>query len=225
MEKLYQLIFPQKCFICQQEYALVCKKCEAELPYSEYFYCLVCGKPSLSGETHRLCLKEKTPNGVFSAFKYEGPIRLGIKKSKYHSSHFSVLKKLTELACLYAQLCGVEYEEVGVVPIPLSKKKMRSRGFNQAQKISEVLCKEFSIEHRPNYLRRVVDTKVQYEFGRKERFDNLQGAFSCEYDLSGKNLLLVDDICTSGATFLEAGRVLYNAGAKEVSCFSLAKKF
>jgi len=112
-----------------------------------------------------------------------------------------------------------------VVPIPVSKKREKTRGFNQVKIISEEIAKKFNLKIENSILARKKETDVQHKHGREERFKNLEEAFTANpKKVSGKKIVLVDDILTSGATFLEASKTLYKAGAKEVKCFALSKK-
>jgi ComF family protein len=122
------------------------------------------------------------------------------------------------------------FEGFTVIPIPMNKDKYKERGFNQAEIIAKSVSREFKLSYNDTYLVRVRSTKAQYEYDRKRRFANVKGAFAVakpatsDSSVSGKKILLVDDICTTGATFLEAAKTLYQAGAAEVRCFSLSRK-
>lgn len=111
------------------------------------------------------------------------------------------------------------------VPIPLSKERYLERGFNQALTIVSIISVGFKIHVDNSILTRIKGTKAQHGINREERFKNISGSFSAEPEkVRGKKILLVDDICTTGSTFMEASKVLYEAGAKEVRCFALSKK-
>lgn len=110
-----------------------------------------------------------------------------------------------------------------IVPIPVSREKLASRGFNQADLIARILSKEFGLRHDPKLLLRKKDTDFQFTHGREDRFKNVRGAFEVRELLEHKTIILVDDICTSGATFLEAYKTLAEKGYKRIICFSLSK--
>ena len=122
---------------------------------------------------------------------------------------------------------GLSFEGFTVVPIPVSKQKERLRGFNQADIISKIFAKRFNIPVDTSILTRIKDKHAQHSLSRTERFENIKNSFEVGKQgdgVLGKKFVLVDDICTTGATFLESSRVLFDAGALDVKCFALSKK-
>ncbi len=113
-----------------------------------------------------------------------------------------------------------------LVPIPSSKKRRSERGFNQAELIARKIFeydegKNFSCD--TSLLFKIKDTPHQSELkNRAERLKNLIGAFSASGKCSGKNIILIDDVITTGTTMNEAAKVLKKSGAKKVLGFSIA---
>jgi competence protein ComFC len=177
------------------------------------------------GETHEQCKNSGAPESIFSTFEYKGLVRKCIMSSKYRSKLFAPLKILAKEAADIASKCDITYEDFAITPIPLGAKRARERGFNQAGLIAKAVAERFSISYQDSILVRNKETKAQHKKTRQERFKNLENAFIVKKRLKGRKILVVDDICTTGATFLEAARALYSAGALEVRCFSLAKEF
>ena len=108
-----------------------------------------------------------------------------------------------------------------MVPVPLGKKRLRARGYNQS-----ALLARFMFGRRPSeVLLRIKDTLPQAELSEKERRKNVKGAFAIrpEVDVSGRRVVLVDDVLTTGATVEECARVLLGAGAAEVSVAVIAR--
>ncbi len=122
-----------------------------------------------------------------------------------------------EWGSLSADLC---------LPIPSSPKKLSQRGFNQANMIAEEVSKKFKPALIKDLLVRSRSTEAQHTQNREGRRENVKGAFSVTSPgkILGKKVILVDDISTTGATFLESAKVLYEAGAAEVQCFALSKR-
>jgi ComF family protein len=114
-----------------------------------------------------------------------------------------------------------------VVPIPLSRSKASQRGFNQAELIASEVARYFCLKKEKSILIRTKDTKSQFGLTRVQRYKNLSHSFDVPKHMvtrtKNSSILLVDDICTSGATFKSASEALYGAGVKKVRCFSLAK--
>ena len=225
MENVIKTILPPKCFLCKSNYGDICLTCLQKFLTVRYYYCLVCDRPSIKGETHGNCADESAPTSAFSAFEYTGGVRKCIKTAKYRQKVFAPLKKLAFEAAVIASKAGFMLADYNVVPIPLNKAKNRSRGFNQANIIAKEISGYFGLRQEESILVRTKETKSQYKQGRRARFENLKGAFVCRRNVGGTRFLLVDDICTTGATLLEASRALYKKGAKEVCCFTIAKKF
>lgn len=160
---------------------------------------------------------------LFSAFVYEGKVKECIKRSKYHSMEFDSLKDLSKRAVKYFWKIGFYFPEYTVVSVPLSRKRYKQRGFNQVDIISKELAKKFALKQENSILTRVKHTQAQSGYGRRKRMQNLKGAFSASSKAKGKKIMLVDDVCATGSTLLEASKALYNAGAQDVKCFTIAR--
>jgi len=104
-----------------------------------------------------------------------------------------------------------------LVPVPLHIRRERWRGFNQSQLIAEKLSDKFGIEIDCHGLKRVKHGKAQAKLSKSERWENIKGSFFWEKEsLSGRNIILIDDVVTTGATLNEAAKVLKENGAGEV---------
>jgi competence protein ComFC len=214
MENLLKVFFPAKCLFCYREGSVFCRNCleHCELLENNFY---VIKSPLRSGITLK----------VFSCFKYDGVVRNCIKRSKYGARQFSALKILSATGVTFAYNLGLRYQDFSAIPIPLSKGKQRIRGFNQADVIAECVSKKFSLKTEKSLLIRAKDTNVQYGQNRNDRFQNLKHAFRTDpKQVRNRKFLLVDDICTSGATLLEAAYTLKTNGAKEVQALTLSRK-
>ena len=103
-----------------------------------------------------------------------------------------------------------------IVPVPLHRKKMRIRGYNQAALVAEVLGEITGISVDEDILVRVKNTKPLKQLNDKERRRSIRGAFSVRKSVWAKTIVLIDDIYTTGSTLDEAARVLLKAGAEKV---------
>jgi ComF family protein len=114
--------------------------------------------------------------------------------------------------------------ELTLCPIPLSKERLRWRGFNQSEIIARELSRHFSWPVTP-LLQRIKNTKTQKDLTRAERFTNIARSFTLAdgQAITNKNIILIDDVITTGATLLEAVKVLKSAGASQVWCLTLAR--
>lgn len=252
MEKLINAIFPPKCVFCGAVGDVFCENCISTCSLLQDQRCLICDKPSNNGETHSFHfyngissvyskndlsnslgrLKDKVscyvkkpyPSQLISPFIYEKNVRECIRKSKYSSRLFMCLKRLSFEGVNIVYEWGYSFKDFVVVSIPVSRQKEKLRGFNQADVISKVFARRFDIPIENSILTRVKDKHAQHDLSRFERFINIKGSFLSNEKTKGKKIVLVDDICTTGATFLEASKVLFENGASDVKCFSLSKK-
>ncbi len=212
MEKLLNLIFIPECVFCKKIGSFFCNDCLGK-----------CKK------LDQAVLFKKTGVKCLFAYEYEGLIRECIRNAKYKNKHFAALKTLSRKVSADFEIKLNPYTRDGkclVIPIPVSKAKLRKRGFNQAEVIAQIFSKTLKIPTNPNLLKRVKETSSQYTNNRTERFKNMKDAFeiSNAVHIKDKKILLVDDVCTTGATLIEASSVLRRAGAKDVVCIALARK-
>ena len=156
---------------------------------------------------------------AWALFHYEMPVTSILKDLKFRSRRFG--------GELISELMGMEFPKDlpvkwdAVVPVPLSEKRMETRGFNQAEVLAEGLCRHLDIPLCNNVIQRTRHTHQQSRFTEPaERQENVKGAFAVdpEWDITGWNILLVDDILTTGSTLHEAARILKESGAAEILC-------
>jgi ComF family protein len=212
--KPLDLLFPPTCLFCRKTLGTVfCRNCLETAPVLEQNRFFI----NIPGLARKL--------EVFSPFDYDGQVRMCIKYSKYGAKQFMALKILSLAAVEFTVQLNVDFNGFTVVPIPLNPRKFRSRGFNQAEIIGEILAQSQKIPINRSLLKRSKITTSQFENSRKARYKNLKGAFSVSKEgCRSKKILLVDDICTSGATLSEACRTLYLSGVSEVKAFTLSRR-
>ncbi len=111
-----------------------------------------------------------------------------------------------------------------LIPIPLGKKRLKERGYNQVAMIALPLSIQLGLEYRPKALVRSRETRSQVGLSAAERRDNVRDAFLTDKKLvSGRNILLMDDVSTTGATLSSAAEALYANGAREVFAVTIAR--
>lgn len=113
-----------------------------------------------------------------------------------------------------------------LIPVPLTKKRLKERGFNQSEELARYLAWHWKIPLINNILLKTKETLPQAELSKKQREQNIKGAFSCEKTdlIKNKKVILVDDVYTTGSTMGEAAKALKSAGAKEVFGVALARE-
>ena len=115
---------------------------------------------------------------------------------------------------------NANYDEI--VPVPLYKTRKRERGYNQSEEIAKALSHIFQIPVKSEHLLRTRSTLSQTKMSEKEREQNVRNAFSCPVRLTDSNILLVDDVITTGSTIEACVKALLSAGAKKVDVFAIA---
>lgn len=226
---LLDIIFPKKCVGCKKKREYICSNCFASISFATESICTVCNRPSLDGKTHPICTGKYTLDGTFSAVKYKGVVRKLVYQLKYAPYLTDLLPVLTEL-CYEALIQNELFVELIkkkpiLVPIPLSGKRLRKRGYNQAELLAKALGKRFTLPVT-TLLRRTKETKPQYGLKREERMENMKGAFDINVkrkSQSAKVALLIDDVLTTGSTMQEGAKVLKKNGVTEVWGLALAK--
>lgn len=228
MLKLIELLFPKTCMGCGKFIKInavnkwLCKDCEEdfELADSKYYKCEKCGRIIDYIGTCEFCSQNDVYyDQGYTIFEYEGKIRKSIINYKFNemkcfSDYYSEI-----MADYFNNKCSNEYDYV--TSVPLYRSKYWARGYNQ----SEVIAKKFSNKINVPYnriLKKIINTKQQSTLSATNRHKNIKDAFMCIKDIQNKNILIIDDILTTGSTINECCKTLKAAGAKKVDFIVLA---
>jgi ComF family protein len=161
---------------------------------------------------------------AFSPYPYRGVIKNLIHKFKYEGKDF-LAPFLANLMLDFVKEYSLALELFGLImPVASHKTKLRQRGFNQAQLLAEELSRSLSINLCCDNLCKIYNPTTQTQLGELQRFENIKGNFYLKspYKLKQKNILLIDDVLTTGATASEIASVLKAAGAGIVFVLTLA---
>jgi ComF family protein len=148
---------------------------------------------------------------------YEGVLAEGIHQFKFHR-----VRRLSKPLGSFL-LCLDIPDADGIIPVPLTKKGLIRRGFNQSLLLAHIIARRTGIALCMESLFKVKETPPQVGLSARERITNLRNAFDVRGNLKDMSLLLVDDVITTGATVRECSRMLMKAGAKEVTVLALAR--
>lgn len=231
---LIECIYPPCCPFCDQvlqkkerAYGL-CRGCQKELVYITNNFCAKCGKRIASGQEELCmdCVRQKHMyDQARSVFSYQGRTREALyrfkkKNRREYAEYFG-----TEI-CRMRRRWILSLQVDLLIPVPMHPSNVRMRGYNQAQLLAEVMGRELDLPVSCQILQKTGRTQEQKELDRKQRRKNLEHAFAVPAEnrnvLQGKNILLVDDIYTTGATADAAAKVLKQAGVAYVYVVTVA---
>lgn len=211
------LIFPTRCVSCRREGELFCSSCAARVSLNEQQFCPVCWSLNLGGKVCVACESKSPLTGLRVAASYaENPtLAVAVKTLKYKFSK-SLARNLAVILTNAITQKNYGTERV-ITAIPLYAKRLRYRGFNQAELLAREVACNLQLPYE-DLLIRNRNTLQQAKLSRGKRLQNLLGAFTCisKANLQDKTIILVDDVASTGATISEAAKVLRTAGAKEV---------
>jgi len=214
MKRILEYLFPKFCVSCKIEGVYLCKNCAEDILEVKSQTCPKCGRLSDSGRYCLKCRKGKFLKGIICATYFEeGPIKEIIHNFKYNS-----LQEFSKILGLKMADSGIEFTCFDYITfVPLHRKRLAQRGYNQAQLLSEEIAKIKHIKCE-NLLIKVKHTKRQVGLIGSKRRRNLESAFRInkEIEIENKKIIIVDDISTTGTTLNECARVLREAGAKEI---------
>jgi len=225
---VYFLFKPHSCICCKKECDLdnnyrLCSDCIKLIPFTKENYCLKCGE-AISGK-YDYCLRCKDTSYNFdyarSVFTYNTLTAPIITRFKYNGLKTHA-KPLAHMLKDYYATSDIIIDCLTYVP--MHKDRQKERGYNQAFE----LCKEFSLlTEIPMFdmLERKVNITKQSTLNAEERRNNIKGAFKIvnKHIVKGKDILIIDDVMTTGSTADECSRVLKTAGARSVCILTLAK--
>lgn len=222
--KTLDFLFPPRCVGCNKEGPLLCRKCRAELIYLQPPLCRRCSAPISQGTICRKCRMEECDlDGVYSVFEYGGTIRQAILQLKYHNIR-TLADPLSRFLAEYLSEHDLSFDII--IPVPIHRRRLRERGYNQTALLARRLSRMARIPVMEGALIRTRHTPSQAKSDSVEqRRENIRDAFSCvSWNVSDKHILLIDDVCTSGATLNSCAASLKSAGAASVWGLTLAKE-
>jgi len=233
MTLLLDFLFPPQCLNCNQPVAAhgtLCLACWQQVQFITDPYCQCCGNPfdfalgteALCGE----CLRERPPYARARAvFRYDEHSRALVTRLKYADQ--------TQLASVYGTWLArfgkdlVAASDV-IVPVPLHYWRFVGRRYNQSALLANALHKNSGLPMLPDGLKRIRPTRPQPGLTRRQRQENVKGAFAVHRKRAGvlknKSVLLIDDVMTTSATVSQCAQTLLKAGAMQVNVLTLARK-
>ena len=231
IEALHDLLFPPQCLCCEQRLEtsrppLVCSSCRAGLRFLSSPLCSTCGIPFTTGVDHLcgLCLqKSYFFDYARSALFYQSPVSNLLLALKF-SNAISTVATLKKMAEESGALSHFSVPDI-IIPVPLHVGRLRERGFNQALMLARHCFPQWRKSIHSNLLVRSRATAPQSSLSGSQRRQNLKGCFQLSRAglLTGKRILLVDDVFTTGSTINECSRVLHREKPQRIEVFTVAR--
>lgn len=224
---LFARMMPQDCQLCGVSTpTAICACCANDLPLRRQRGCTCCGQigdvESLDGETCGDCLADPPKfDATESAFLYAFPLDKLMQSFKFNAN-LALLDFFIEHFVVALKRNKVVMPDL-IIPMPLAKKRLATRGFNQSALLARELGKQLHINVESHGLLRVRETPPQAGLNRSARLENMKGAFDCAQNLAGLRIALVDDVMTTGATMTDAARALKKQGAASIDAWAIAR--
>lgn len=198
--------------VFHKENVCICKNCNSEIDVAPFLY-------TYDGTKHL--------SFTIAPLYYKGIIRDAVHKLK-----FSAMDGITEALSYYVFTYLEVFENSDeplfkdfdfLVPVPLSKERLSERGYNQAEIIADAVSEKFNIPVIKDILIKTKDTKPQSTLSHNEREANIKDAYACTKDIKGKNVILIDDVFTTGYTLDYCAKALKDQGAGSVIAITITR--
>ena len=225
LKPVLELVYPTYCGGCGRQGDVLCRAClDSFCPVDRIGTCPVCGGWTGAAVECGACIIDPAffERGHFG-YLFEGPVREALHAFKFRGRKDvgrALVQTLEDLITFMASDFDL------IVPMPVTEKRLRARGFNQSFIVSEEISRITGKPVDHHTLRKTRETQDQYTLPKKERQKNLVRAFSIEGSgeaLKGKRVLLVDDLYTTGNTAREASKTIARAKTGAILFFALAR--
>lgn len=209
LSNLLDWIYKKKCYFCRssKEAVKMCSKCYDDMDF-------------LPVQINRIIEGKK----VYCAGVYSKNLQKLIRGLKYHNQKDLAYYLAKFMAEYFSKI--TDKTDFEIIPVPIYPKREKKRKYNHMNLVGEELARITSNSLNKNLIKRIKDTKPQYKLKRHERLQNLNGAFEVDKsNYTGKTLLLIDDICTTGSTFEEMIKEFAKHGITDIICFAATTPF
>jgi ComF family protein len=221
-DALWRLLFPSRCLGCNRRGIDLCERCRTELPLLTHGVCARCASTRLTRGACRGCRRLSPQlSSVRAVCAYQGAARRAVTTLKFRSGRYVVPLMG---ALLREELARRPLRADVLVPVPIGPRRLRERGYNQALLLAHEVVGATGASLATDVLARR-DRPSQRRLSEAHRLSNLDDAIRCERPeaVLGRRVLLLDDVCTTGATLSACAEVLVEAGASRVSALVFAR--
>lgn len=235
---LLDLIFPPICLSCGKWGSIICSKCISIFQNRTHSICPTCLKNSPHGLRHDKCQDENKPiDGLLSYWQYNESLKKIITQIKYQGYYSGIDPLIDEFVNQDAIELNFFFQKFLatkpiLIPIPIHQKRRNYRGFNQSEKIARQLSLAWKIPCSSKIIQRHINTHAQADLNKLQRQTNLNNAFSPtsqvinlrqKKPLKNQNIILVDDVWTTGSTMQTCARQIKKLGAGKIWALTIAR--
>ncbi|PCI68474.1 MAG: phosphoribosyltransferase [Piscirickettsiaceae bacterium] len=225
LNKIQSILYPYTCFLCNQpgnNQLDLCDTCHSGFS-SLSICCDICGIAMKTKESHvcgRCLASPPHYDKITTLFEYQDDIKQLVLSLKFNAK-VSAARTIGKL--MASHFSNHHNMPDALLPVPLHKKRLRERGFNQSELIAEHLHQQLNIPLLQQFCIRTRNTINQTSLKAAERRQNLKNAFHCKNPQTIKSIAVIDDVVTTGSTANEIARTLKKAGVKHVEIWAFAR--
>ena len=218
-------LFPQNCLNCQTTQALgnhpYCESCYLKLPFQNHS-CVQCGQRlgAQSDYCGRCIINPPHFDACFCPFKYQDSIKSHIQDLKYHEKP-EIAEPLIRLFVQELKASGITLPEL-LIPVPLHISRLRERGYNQSQRLTQHLSQQLNIPYNTDTITKHKKTPAQALLSFKERKKNINNCFQLTSSINAKSVAIIDDVITTGTTVNEIAKILKKNGVDYIQVWGIA---
>ncbi len=221
---IFNTVSPPACAGCGAIGHTFCTDCIAQVRWINRPICELCGIPLQDDQTLCFrCMKFRPKLRTRAALIYAKPVSSAIHQFKYNGN-FQLAEDLGSLMAQSWQQWRSEIAVDVVMPVPLHAQRFQSRGYNQSEKLAHAFAVAEDLPVDIDTLFRTRNTKPQAKLEARKRIGNVKAAFAVVKHVSGMDILLLDDVVTTGSTLLACAHALLDEGASSVTAFCLASR-
>ena len=213
VDNILNLIYPPVCGMCGKiSKENLCNKCSIKIKQYEITNKYIQIKKDMFFDEIKCILN------------YKSDIRKTIIQYKFNNRAY-LYKTFSKIILKNKKTCGFLKKYDIIIPVPMHIKRKRKRGYNQTELIAKEIAKNIDIKLITNNLVKTKNIKSQSKLSKRQRKENVKNVFELKRkdDIKNKNILIFDDIYTTGSTVNECAKVLKNAGANKIGILTLAK--
>jgi len=216
------LLFPPVCGGCGTNGKRWCQDCQSRVPIIRHDFCESCGIPTINGETCEKCKSDPPAYRMMRSWAvFDSPVQNALHTLKYRHNvgiGEALALQLTEF------VKGLNWRVDLLIPIPLGRKRLKERGYNQVGLVAQPLSYGIGWEYTPSALWKSRETRSQVGLSISQRRENVFGMYQANPEIvKSRSVLLMDDVATTGSTIPSCTQALLAAGAREVYALTIAR--